>query len=257
MEKWENLKVYRNLPPDEIPTRFKEFAQLILASLEVYGFKLKETKTLKKLYRVNDEFEQSIHFENSSRWAKNQKEIHIYVCIKPLFSDKEQLYRIFEAFQVDTSFKMYYPLTQEFKLLAENIIEKIQNHIIPFFDRFSTSEKIVNHNKQLAEYYKIPNTDKFIMNFDLRQLLYECAFLQRDKHLFYKFNGEYLNERIKLYEQFKSDSKYEPINLELINELKRRQQVFDDNEQYRQEINLLNEKSKKYLEYINKQKPSR
>lgn len=257
MEKWENLKVYRNIPPDEIPTRFKEFAQLIIAAFDSYGFKLKETKTLKKLYRVNDEFEQSIHFDNSSRWAKNQKDIHIYVCIKPLFSDKEQLYRIFEAFQVDTSFKMYYPLTQEFKLLAENIIEKIQKHILPFFDRFSTSEQIVRHCKQLAEYYKIPNTDKAIVNFDLRQLLYECAFLQRDKNLFYKFNAEYLNERIKVYEQFKTDSKYEPINLELINEFKRQKQVFDDNELYRQEINSRNEKAKKYLESINKQKPSR
>jgi hypothetical protein len=152
---------------------------------------------------------------------------------------------------------MFYPLTQEYKLLAENINEKTQKHIFPFFDRFSTSEKIVRQSNQLAEYYKIPNTDKAIVNFDLRQLLYECAFLQRDKSLFYKFNTEYLNERMKVYEQFKNDFKYEPINLELINGFKRQQQIFDDNELYIQEINSLNEKSKKYLESIYKQKPSR
>lgn len=255
MDKWENLKVYRNLSPDEIPACFKEFSWLVLAALECDGFKLKETKTLKKLFRHNNEFEQSIHFDNSSRWAKNQKDIQIWICIKPLYSDKEQLFRIFEAYQVDKSFKMSYPLTQEYKLLAENMVEKIQKHILSFFDRFSSSEKIVKQSKQLAEYYEIPNTNKSILNSDLRKLIYECAFLQRDKRLFYKLNNEYLIERTGVHEQVQKDRDYELINLELINGFKRKLEVFDNSELYREEIHSLNEKAKKYLESINKQKP--
>jgi hypothetical protein len=250
MEKWENLKVYRNLPPDEVPKRFKEFAQLIMVNLEGYGFKLTETKTLKKLYRINSEFEQSIHFDNSSRWAANQKDIGVYIGVKPLYADKEQSFRIFEAFQIDPSFKRSYPLTREFRLLAENITEKIQKHILPFLDSFSTSEKIVRQSRQLIEHNKTLNTD-------LQQLLYECAFLQRDKSLFGQLNAEYLNERIKIHGQFNHDSKYALMNLKLINRFKRRQQIFDDNELYRQEIISLNEKSKKYLDFINKHKPIR
>jgi hypothetical protein len=257
MEKWENLKVYRNLPPEEIPICFEEFAQLLLAELYAYGFKLKETKTLKKLYRVNEEFEQSIHLDNSNRWAKNQKDVHIYVCIKPLYSDNKQLYRIFEAFQVDSSFKMFYPITQEFKLLTECISEKIQKYLLPFFDRFSTCQKIVNQNKQLGQYYKIPNTDKVVLNFDLRQLLYDCAFRQRDKNLFYKLNSEYLQERTKVYEQFKNDNDYRAIDLELIDGFKRQRQVFDNDDLYDSEITFQDEKTKKYIESLNKQKPSR
>lgn len=33
VEKWGDLKIYRNLPPEEIPGRFKEFARFIAERL--------------------------------------------------------------------------------------------------------------------------------------------------------------------------------------------------------------------------------
>ena len=250
MENWENLKVYRNLSPEEVPVRFKEFAHLIFEALEGHGFRLKETKTLKKLYTINDEFEQSIHFDNSSRWAKNKKDLHIYVCIKPLYSDKEQLYRIFEAFQIDASFKMFYPLTQEYRLLAESLTKKIEKHILPFFDEFSSSEKIVRNCKELVSYNDFPATVKSPFNPDLQQLLYECSFMQRNKSLFYKLNNEFLMERMEVYEQLKNDSVSESINEGLINGLRRQLQVFDNETLYEQEIDARHEKASKYVKSL-------
>jgi hypothetical protein len=252
MEKWENLEVYRKLPPEEVPIRFKEFANIIVN--ELYGFKLKESNTVKKLYLLNDEFELSIQFDNYSRWAKNNMDIKIYVCIKPLYSGKELLYRIFQAFEVDSSFKMFYPLTQEHTLLANSIIQKIKKNILPFFEMFYTSKKIITQHKQLREYYKIPNSDTIPLNIELRRLIYECAFRQRDKELFYQLNAEYLAERSMVQKRLKEDDAFHQINHELIQYFEKQQQIFDNNDLFIKEIELQNEKSREYIESLTKRK---
>ncbi len=257
MEKWENLQVYKNLPPEEIPARFKDFAQLILANLKGFGFKLKQSKTVKTSYRINEEFEQSIQFDNSSRWAKNQQSIFIFVSIKPLYAEKEQPYRIFEAYQIDSSFKMFYPLTQEFALLAANIIEKINKYLLPFFDRFASSKDIVIQSKQLIDYNTIPNSDQMYIGRDLRRLLYDCAFVRRDKTLFYMLNELALQERNKGIEMANKRNESVSMFLNMIEEVNQQRAEFDDDERYSKKIKLLKEKAVQYIDSLNRKKPGR
>lgn len=256
MEKWENLQFYKEPPARRNSSTIQRFCSIDLANLKGFGFKLKQSKTVKTSYRINEEFEQSIQFDNSSRWAKNQQSIFIFVSIKPLYAEKEQPYRIFEAYQIDSSFKMFYPLTQEFALLAANIIEKINKYLLPFFDRFASSKDIVIQSKQLID-YKILNSDQMYIGRDLRRLLYDCAFVRRDKTLFYMLNELALQERNKGIEMANKRNESVSMFLNMIEEVNQQRAEFDDDERYSKKIKLLKEKAVQYIDSLNRKKPGR
>ncbi len=204
MEKWEDLKIYRNLPPEEIPTCFKEFAHFICDKLSPDGFRLKESKSEKRLFRFNADFEQTIYFENTSR-VKNQKEVRIYVSIKPLFTDKpDMLWRIFQGFEVTPTFKMDYPLTKEYLLLAAHLLERIQQYILPFFDQYATVDQVVTHHQKLLTHYKLPHDGSIPENATALRLIYESAFRCRNKDVFTRCYMKYLQQTQEAYAQFKN-----------------------------------------------------
>lgn len=118
MEKWEDLEVYRLLDPNDIPKEFKAFAENITANLSGYGFKLKQSKTVKQLFRITGDLVQSVFVENTNPYVKNQKEIKISVSIKPLFTDNLNApYHLFDVWKFNKAFKMGYVLSQHSTML--------------------------------------------------------------------------------------------------------------------------------------------
>jgi len=257
MEKWEDLKIYKNLPPEEIPTRFKEFARFICEKLKPHGFRLKESKTEKRLFRFNGNFEQSIYFDNSSR-LKNQKDVRIYVYIKPLFTDNPLFYRsIFQGFEVNPDFTMSYPLTKEYMLLADHLAERIEKHVLPFFDKYSTFDKVVSQYQQLLSHYKNPYDGSISMNWVAVRLIYDCAFRVRNKEIFTTCHLKYLQEEQKNYEQCKNDPRLGQLYLDGIEKLHLTKRLFDDDDLHKQEVERQNERAFVYVSSFDKKKHSR
>ena len=257
MEKWEDLKIYRNLPPEEIPTCFKEFAHFICDKLSPDGFRLKESKSEKRLFRFNADFEQTIYFENTSR-VKNQKEVRIYVSIKPLFTDKPDIpWWLFQGFEIAPAFKMSYPLTKEYLLLAAHLLERIQQYILPFFDQYATVDQVVAHHQKLLTHYKLPHDGSIPENATALRLIYESAFRVRNKDVFTRCYMKYLQQTQEAYAQFKDDPTLGPLYLNDLEDLKTTKRFFDDDVLYKQEIERQDGRALEYVASFDKKKAGR
>ncbi len=257
MKRWEDLEIYRNLPPEEIPKRFKEFAHFISEQLSPAGFRLKESKTQKRLFRFHDDLEQAIYFDNGSRWEKNQNNIRIYISIKPLFTDTpDNTYWIFEGFQIAPAFQMSYPLTQEYLLLAAHLVERIKQYILPFFDKYATVDKVVNHYQQLLAHYKIPQDGFIPPNGIAEKLIYECAFRNRNRRVFIEFHSKYLQEWQAYQAEFKNHPAYRQDTLAYIEKLNTIKQILEEEDLYKQELERQNERAITYVSSFDKKKPA-
>lgn len=254
MHKWEDLKVYRNLLPEEIPNTFKEFGRQVVDRLNPWGFNLKESRTEKRLFRFVGDFEQGIYFDNSSR-VKNQKDFRIHISIKPFFTETPHIpYWIFQAFQIDSAFKMSYPLTQEYSLLSNHITDKIEKLIIPFFEKYSTVDLILSQHRMLLNHYKLPYDGSIPPNSSVEKLIYDCSFRARSKDLFQKYHSKYLQERQIQFQQLKNHPEYGPRMLKEIEGLEAARQAFDNDELFDQEIKKQNERILAYKAQIAKKK---
>ena len=257
MTNWKELKVYRNLEPSEISKSFKSFAHFILDNLQDKSFCITETKTSKKIYRITEDIEQAIIFDNSNRWAKNQKDIRIDIAIKSLFSKTPEIdYLLSSAWEIDKEFKMFYPLTQEFLLLAEHLTEIINAKLVPFFDKYSTSEKIIA-NKDF--FIRETTTEGQIWECSLvtENLIYDCSFRQRNKKLFMEYNTKFIEWQKNRLEQNNQIGDNSQSIVDIIKELNLEKEIFQNNELYEKEIINQNLRKQLYIENINKKKPSR
>lgn len=244
MDDWKKLEVYRPLLPKEVSKSFKKFANAIADKLRSDNFKLKETNVVKKFYRFNNHVEQAIYIEI----LKSKTDFVIKIAIKPLFSDPGVPYWILEAFELFADFKMSYPLTQEYLLLAEHLVEKIDKHLLPFFDKYQSFEKIVFQHEELLKYYNMTYGQDNPGILPADHLIYDSAFRVRNIDLFNKYHTKFLNRELEIYERFKNDDKTGLEISERIVQLNRLKEIILSDELYSQEIERQQENSKEYLE---------
>ncbi len=234
--KWQDLKVYRNLPPKLVPLSFKLFAHYITEKLGS-DFKLKESKTRKHfIYKSSEFYEISIYFDNGSPYEKNQTRIEVSIYCRMKY--KENGYFLSELYRMNDTFKMSYPLTKEFLLLADFLIDKIQKNIIDFLDKTLTENDVIKNRKELKKYFP----EKFYYEIGLRNLLFECAFLTRNKSVFNEICSEKIEEE---KQQIIRHSKEEPF-INFIKELEDLKKVFDDDILYEKEMQRRKELAKNY-----------
>lgn len=250
MTNWKKLEVYRPLQTEEIAPSFKKFAHFIADELVKENFKLKESKTVKKFYRFNEDFEQAIYFETLS----SKTDFRIKIAIKPLFSDPSIPYWILEAFEISAAFKMTYPLTQEFLILAAHLVEEIRKDLIPFFDRYDSYQKVVLHHQELYKHYRTKNSETIPEFVSADLLFYDSSFKVRDTALFNQSHTRFLNRELSVYERFKDDLEAGKEILDRIEAFKELQLIFNDDKRYQQEIEKLNQKSIDYLKIFQKKK---
>lgn len=242
MSRWTELKVYKNLPPNEIPKAFKTLTKHIVNGLAKYGFRLKESKTQKKIYRITEDFEQGIFLQNTAR-EKNRNYFDIYLMLNPLYSIDFQVdYLLEQLWRMDKDFKMNYPISQEFELLAEHLLELFERKVVPFFDEFSTTRQVV------SGYEKLPLDIPF---FGLK-LIYESAFRERDEALFLEYNQ-------KLIDPIQSTIDHQPhldtsgLSAKIAKILKERE-IFLNEELYAAEILRQNEHKDLFLSQLKEKK---
>lgn len=250
MTHWKKLEVYRPLQAEEISPSFKKFAHYIADGLLKENFKLKESKTVKKFYRFTEDFEQAIYFETLG----SKTDFRIKIAIKPLFSDPSIPYWILEAFEISAGFKMTYPLTQEYLLLAGHLTEEISKSLIPFFDSYDSYQKVVLHHQELFKHYRTKNSETIPEFVSADLLFYDSSFKVRDAALFNQSHAKFLNRELSVYERFKDDLAVGKEILARIEAFKQVKLIFNDDKRYQQEIEKLNQKSVDYLNSFQKKK---
>ncbi|MBS9773680.1 MAG: hypothetical protein KGV59_00765 [Tenacibaculum sp.] len=236
MNKWQDLKVYRNLPPKLVPLSFKLFAHYISEKLGD-NFRLKESKTRKHfIYKSSELYEISIYFDNGSPYEKNQTSIKVSIFCRMKY--KENGYFLSELYEMDNTFKMSYPLTKEFLLLADFLIDKIEKNIINFLDKILTPNDVIENREELKKYFP----KEYHYKIGLRNLLFESAFLTRNKSVF----SEICSEKIEEYkQQIIRHSKDEPF-INFIKKLENLKNVFDNDNLYEKEMQRRKELAKNY-----------
>jgi hypothetical protein len=243
MDNWKKLEVYRPLLPKEVSGSFKKFANSLLGKLIADNFKLKETNTVKRFYRFNAHVEQAIYFET----LKSKTDFRIKIAVKPLFSDPGVPYWILEAFELSSDFKISYPLTQEYLLLAEHLIEKINKHLLPFFDKYQSFEKIVFQHEELLKHYHMTYGENNPGILPADHLIYDSSFRVRNLDLFNKYHTKFLNRELEIYERLKEDERNRLEISERIEQLDSLKEIILNDELYSQKIERQNENSKEYL----------
>jgi hypothetical protein len=204
MEKWEDLKVYRLLDPNDIPKEFKVLAENITENLAVYGFKIKQSKTIKQIFRISNDLVQSIFIQNTSPYTKNQKEIKISISIKPLFTDNlETPYYLFDVWKLNKAFKMGYVLSQHNSLLEKHLSDLFIKLLLPFLDNFLDSKSVCKNQKMIQEYEYGGSS--------VSDLIFECAFKNRDNKIFTPLINSRIEQTQKEFEYWKNNPKYSDL----------------------------------------------
>jgi hypothetical protein len=180
---WEQLIVYKQLEKTEINPTFKKLGEEMVMQLQ--GYKLEQTSTIIKLYRVVNHFEQAVFIEKS----RGGYDLEVSSAIKPVDFYLKHKFNRLNIVPLGTIMgnykKSFYPLTKEWMELAQYLASRIQNEIEIYFERLNTYEKIIYKRLELEEF-----TDKNWNNG--YYLLAYAALRTRNPHLLkYYFNKQF------------------------------------------------------------------
>lgn len=142
--KWEDLKVYRPLTKEELKPAYKDFTQIVAANLQSFGFHL----VGRKLVMLSNDLFHIIHLDTRGSWMGLSEyfktEISLVaVCDKSPFIRKWELVGAKKIEELAVGIRDNYRITKEYPLLANFLTEKIIEHVLPYFDRYDTSLKVL------------------------------------------------------------------------------------------------------------------
>jgi hypothetical protein len=207
--KWEELKVYRPLTKEELKPAFKDFTKIIADNLKPFGFSL----VGRKLIARSNDLLQIIHIDTRGSWTGISDYFKTEIALVAV-SDKSHFFRGFELTgskrieDIITGIRDYYRITKEYALLADFLTRKIIDVILPYFDKYNSSEKILSDRNSFKLGNLVEKNDNLILFCDLQNRINFDAEKIIDKTLgFYSsvhpdkspFNEYY--EELKLYKQ--------------------------------------------------------
>lgn len=141
---FEKITVFKNLPKEEWKAAYNELNKIIGINLKGYGFK----KIGRKHYRLTNDLLEIIDIDNRGSWTGIKDEIEIRIGLVPYcwngFTDEYYLIGSKRIEEIDKSIRKHFRLSQEYLILAEYISERIIKNVLPFFDKYNSTEKIVN-----------------------------------------------------------------------------------------------------------------
>lgn len=144
--KWEDLKVYKPLTKEELKPAFKDFTSIVASNLKPFGFSLNG----RKLIARSNDLLHIIHLDTRGSWSGINETYNTEIGIIAV-SDKASIVRGFELTgckkieDIITGIRDHYRITREYPLLAEFITRKIVENILPYFDKYDRSEKILSN----------------------------------------------------------------------------------------------------------------
>jgi hypothetical protein len=174
--KWEDLKVYRPIEKTELTNAKKIIESIISNRLELYGFR----KIGKKLIRKSNDLIHLIFLDSRGSWSGASNSLKIQVAIVSIY-DLDILVNNYEPISntfienLKPDLKNYYQITQEYELFAQYISTKIEEIILPYFDKYTSSNDIIKKGikhgstKNLVELCEKSKNIEFIEDLKFRK----------------------------------------------------------------------------------------
>jgi hypothetical protein len=167
--RWEELKVYRPLTKEELKPAFKDFTKLIADNLRPFGFALHG----RKLIGISSDLLQIIHLDTRGSWAGVSEYFSTEIALIAV-SDKSPFIRGFELTgtkkieDIVKGIADNYRITQEYPLLAEFLTRKIIENVLPYFDRYDNSKKVLSDRKSFKCGDMVQRNDNLILFCELQ-----------------------------------------------------------------------------------------
>ena len=142
--KWEDLKVYKPIEKTELTNAKKVIESVVSYKLEQYGFR----KIGKKLIRKSNDLIHLIILDSRGSWSGSSNSLKVQVAVVSIY-DVDILVNNYEPISntfienLKPDLKNYYQITREYELFAQFISTKIEQIILPYFDKYSSSTDVI------------------------------------------------------------------------------------------------------------------
>ena len=199
--RWEELRVYRPLTKEELKPAFKDFTKIIADNLRPFGFSLHG----RKLIALSNDLLQIIHLDTRGSWAGVSQYFKTEIALVAV-SDKSPFIRGFELTgskkieDIVIGIRDNYRITQEYPLLAEFLTRKIIESVLPYFDRYDNSKKVLSDRKSFKLGDMVQRNDNLILFCELQNRINVEAAKIIDKTL--AFYSSLYSDRSQLGEYF-------------------------------------------------------
>jgi len=153
-KRWEDLTVYRPLTKEQLKPAYKDFTKIIADNLAHFGFKLNG----RKLIKLSNDLFHIIHLDTRGSWSGLGDSFKIEIALVPIcdtnvFIKNYELTGSKPIIEIIPKLKDYYRITQEYKLLADFITRKLIDFVLPYFDKYDSTKKVLADSSK----FKIDN----------------------------------------------------------------------------------------------------
>ncbi|WP_290845345.1 hypothetical protein [Flavobacterium sp.] len=141
---WEDLKYYKPIEKAELAKAKKTIENVIAANLAPFGFQ----KFGRKLIRKSNDVIHLIHLDSRGSWSGSSNSMKTEFAVISIY-DTDILVKNYEPISgsriedLAPKLKNYYQITQEFELFADYLSKKIIEIIVPYFDKYRSSEDVL------------------------------------------------------------------------------------------------------------------
>lgn len=214
---YEKIAVFKNLPKGQWKSTYNELNKIIGQNLKEYGFKKKG----RKHYRLTNDLLEVIDIDNRGSWTGATYNIQIRVGIVPYcwegLSNTYYLVGSKKLEEIDKTIRKHFTISQEYLIFANYLSERIINNVLPFFDKYNSTYKIVNQPYIFPYYSKCGGNDiyhsQFLILFsELKQHKVKEAIEILENEIEFQTrleNVEIVNNWEKLKESLETENWYE------------------------------------------------
>ncbi|WP_434036279.1 hypothetical protein [Formosa sp. 4Alg 33] len=162
---FEQINVFRSLPKTEWKSAYNALNNIIGANLKAYGFKKKG----RKHYRLTNDLLEVIDIDNRGSWSGATDTLEIRIGLVPYcWEGLTNAYYVVGSKKIediDPTSRKHFRISQEYEILAHYLSERIINNILPFFEAYNSTEKIVNQPYIFPFYSKCGGEDIYKSQF--------------------------------------------------------------------------------------------
>ncbi len=162
---FEKIKVFKSLPKEQWKPAYNELNKIIGLKLKECGFKKKG----RKHYRLTNDLLEVIDIDNRGSWTGAKDDIEIRIGLVPYcwegLTNEYYLVGSKKIEEIDKSIRKHFRISQEYLILADYLYDRIINNILPFFDKYNSTEKIINQPYTFPYYSKCGGDDIYKSQF--------------------------------------------------------------------------------------------
>jgi len=162
---FEKIKVFKNLPKEQWKPAYNELNKRIGQSLKEYGFKKKG----RKHYRLTNDLLEIIDVDNRGSWSGAKDDIEIRIGLVPYcwegLTNEYYLVGSKKIEEIDKTIRKHFRISQEYLMLADYLSKRIINNVLPYFEKYNSTEKITNQPYAFTYHSKCGGDDIYKSQF--------------------------------------------------------------------------------------------